>query len=45
MKDITLQVDDATYRKARIHAAQAGTSVSAMMRDFLNREKEGDTAE
>jgi plasmid stability protein len=38
MKNITLKVDDATYHKARIRAAQAGTSVSAMVREFLNRE-------
>ncbi len=44
MKNITLKVDDATYRKARIRAAEAGTSVSAMVRDFLNREEDADTA-
>ncbi len=44
MKNITLKVDDATYRKARIRAAQAGTSVSAMVRDFLNREEDEETA-
>jgi plasmid stability protein len=38
MKNITLKVDDTTYHKARVRAAQAGTSVSAMVRDFLNRE-------
>jgi plasmid stability protein len=38
MKNITLKVDDATYHKARIRAAQANTSVSAMVREFLNRE-------
>jgi plasmid stability protein len=40
MKNITLKIDDATYRNARIRAAQAGTSVSAMVRDFLNREED-----
>lgn len=35
MKNITLKVDDETYRKARIRAAETGTSVSAMVRDFL----------
>jgi plasmid stability protein len=44
MKNITLKVDDATYRKARIRAAQAGTSVSAMVRDFLNREEDAEAA-
>ena len=38
MKNITLKVDDETYRKARIRAAQAGTSVSAMVLEFLNRD-------
>ncbi|RYD18498.1 MAG: hypothetical protein EOP88_22370 [Verrucomicrobiaceae bacterium] len=35
MKNITLKVDDETYRKARIRAAEKGTSVSAMVREFL----------
>ena len=35
MKNITLKIDDETYRKARIHAAQEGTSVSMLVRDFL----------
>jgi plasmid stability protein len=37
MKNITLKIDDETYHKARIKAAKAGTSVSAMVREFLNR--------
>lgn len=44
MKNITLKVDDATYHKARVRAAQAGTSVSAMVRDFLNREDDATEA-
>lgn len=36
MKNITLKVDDDTYQRARVRAAEAGTSVSAMVRDFLN---------
>jgi len=35
MKNITLKIDDETYRKARIHAAQEGTSVSMLVRGFL----------
>lgn len=35
MKNITLKIDDETYRKARLLAAQDGTSVSAMVKDFL----------
>ena len=38
MKNITLKLDDETYRKARIRAAERGTSVSAMVRDFLIHE-------
>ncbi|MEX2381437.1 MAG: DUF6364 family protein [Opitutales bacterium] len=44
MKNITLKIDDETYRKARVRAAQAGTSVSAMVREFLNREDDEETA-
>ena len=35
MKNITVSVDEETYRRARIRAAQAGTSVSALVRSFL----------
>lgn len=35
MKNITLSVDDATYRRARVVAARRGTSVSALVRDYL----------
>lgn len=35
MKNITLKIDDETYRKARVHAAERGTSVSALVREFL----------
>lgn len=34
-KNITLKIDEETYRRARIRAAQMETSVSAMVRDFL----------
>lgn len=40
MKNITLKVDDETYHKARIRAAKAGTSVSAMVREFLNQSED-----
>ena len=36
MKNITISVDNETYRLARIKAAERGTSVSAMVRDYLN---------
>lgn len=42
MKNITLSVDDATYRHARIVAAQRGTSLSALVRDFLQDLREKD---
>ena len=35
MKNITVSVDDATYRRARIRAAELDTSVSALVRDYL----------
>jgi plasmid stability protein len=35
MKNITVSVDDETYRKARIKAAERDTSVSALVRAFL----------
>lgn len=38
MKNITLKIDDETYRKARLRATENGTSVSAMVRDFLVRD-------
>lgn len=35
MKNITVSVDDDTYRRSRIKAAEVGTSVSALVRSFL----------
>ncbi len=35
MKNITVSLDDSTYRRARIVAAERGTSVSALVRRFL----------
>jgi uncharacterized protein YdaU (DUF1376 family) len=35
MKNITVSVDDETYRRARIAAAQRDTSVSALVKQFL----------
>ena len=35
MKNITVSVDDETYRSARIKAAERDTSVSALVRQFL----------
>lgn len=36
MKNITVSVDDETYRQSRIKAAEAGTAVSALVRSFRN---------
>ena len=35
MKNITVTVSDDTYRRARVKAAERDTSVSAMVRAFL----------
>lgn len=35
MKNITVTVDDETYRRARVRAAEQDTSVSALVRQFL----------
>ena len=35
-KNITLKIDEHTYQRARIRAAEEGTSVSAMVREFLS---------
>jgi plasmid stability protein len=36
MKNITVSLDDETYRRARIKAAEANTSVSALVKRFLD---------
>jgi hypothetical protein len=36
MKNITLSVDDETYRQARITAAERSTTVSALVREYLH---------
>lgn len=35
MKNITVSVDHETHRQARIRAAELGTSVSALVREYL----------
>lgn len=35
MKNVTVSLDDATYRAARVRAAEMGRSLSAMVRDYL----------
>lgn len=36
MKNITVSVDEETYRSAKEWAARRGTSVSALVREYLN---------
>lgn len=35
MKNVTIALDDEVHRRARIHAAQMGTSLSALVKDYL----------
>jgi plasmid stability protein len=37
MANLTLSIDDDTLRRARIRALQEGTSVNAVVRDYLER--------
>jgi len=43
MKNITVTVDDETYRRARVQAAQQDTSVSALVKRFLTELAAGET--
>ena len=36
MRNITVSVDEETYRRARLKAAELDTSVSRLVRDYLN---------
>ena len=38
MRNITIAVDDETYHAARVRAAERGTSVSAMVKTFLQEQ-------
>jgi len=44
MKNITVSVDDETYRIARIRAAERETSISALVRQFLTGLAAGESA-
>jgi hypothetical protein len=44
VKNITVSVPDQVYRSARIHAAETGTSVSALVAAYL-RQLTGDDTE
>lgn len=35
MKNITLAIDETLLERARLHAAQRGTTVNALVREFL----------
>jgi hypothetical protein len=35
MKNVTISIDDETYKAARIYAAASGTSVSALVKQYL----------
>lgn len=43
MKNITVTVDDETYRRARIKAAENDTSVSAVVKRLLTEFAEGES--
>jgi hypothetical protein len=45
MKNITVSVDDETYRRSRIKAAEAGTTVPALVRSFLVERARGQATE
>ena len=36
MKNVTIALDDETHRQARIRAAEMGTSLSALVKEYLN---------
>ena len=43
MKNITVSLDDETYRRARMIAAERDTSVSALVKRFLIEPTSGET--
>ena len=43
MKNLTVSLDDETYRRARIIAAQRDISVSALVKQFLTKLASGET--
>lgn len=42
MTNLTISIDEAVVRQARVRAIQEGTSVSAKVRDFLTAYAQGD---
>ncbi len=43
MRNITVAVDDETYKRARIAAAERDTSISAMVKAYLTQVAAGET--
>ena len=43
MKNITVSLDDETYRRARVKAAEANTSVSALVKHYLTQLATGES--
>ena len=43
MKNVTVSLDDETWRRARIKAAEMNTSVSALVKQFLNELGSGES--
>jgi plasmid stability protein len=43
MKNITVAVPEEVYRRARVRAAELGSSVSALVADYLRSLADGDT--
>jgi uncharacterized protein YdaU (DUF1376 family) len=43
VKNITVSLDDETYRRARVVAAERGTSVSALVKGFLSDVASGES--
>lgn len=43
MANITVSLDDQTYRRARVVAAERGTSVSALVKGFLDELGSGES--
>jgi plasmid stability protein len=41
MKNVTIALDDETYRAARVRAAELGTSVSALVKNYLQGLSQG----
>lgn len=43
MKNVTVSLDDATYRVARVKAAEAGRSLSSLVREYLTELGSGES--